>query len=199
VKYCTWSIVACALLGGSPAGAPPPTGYRVRTTMPLTPGPDQMRGRLELLEDARIGPNMRKAIAEAYGDDPCADHPPAALRALCEAPGHRPLRAALLRLLDAQGHVVATQTSERPLAKLSTMHLYPSDRRTYFFTVDLSAGMGSYSGPYTRLAEPDAGGLGWLTADSAGVTTATVSLSSTLKTAWRGAPCRAPTGADATC
>jgi hypothetical protein len=83
---------------------------------------------------------------------------------------------------------VSSIKGERPLAALSTMRLYASDRRTYFFTVDLSAGMGSYSGPYTRLAEPEAGGFGWLTADSAGVTTAKVGLSSTLKTAWRAVP-----------
>jgi hypothetical protein len=176
------------LLATASGGQTPPAGYRVRVTLPLTPGPDRMRGRLELLEDARIEPNMRTAIAGAFGNEPCDDRPPAALHLLCEAPGHLPLRAALLRLLDAQGHVIATQTSERPLAALSTMRLYASNRRTYFFTVDLTAEMGSYSGPYTRLAEPESAGFGWLTADSVGVATARVSLISTPKTAWRAMP-----------
>lgn len=54
--------------------------------------------------------------------------------------------------------------------------------------MDLSAGLGSYSGPYARLAEPDVRGFGWLTADSAGVAEDTITLVSTLKTAWRTAP-----------
>ena len=79
MKRLVSSIIACTLLGGAAVGQTSPTGYRVRVTMPLTPGPDRMRGRLELLEDARIEPNMRSAIAGAFGDGPCTDHPPATL------------------------------------------------------------------------------------------------------------------------
>lgn len=51
------------------------------------------------------------------------------------------------------------------------------------YTIDLSAGAGSYSGPYTRFAEPTGDGFGWLMADSAGVLD-TLTMVSTLKTAW---------------
>ena len=78
-----------------------PTGYAVRVAYPLTRGPDRVAGRLELLEDARIRPAMRSAIAEAYGADPCADHPAVVLQPICGVAG-RPARLlpALLRLLD---------------------------------------------------------------------------------------------------
>jgi hypothetical protein len=144
-----------------------------------------MAGRLELLEDARIRPEMRSAIGEAYGGDPCADKPSSVLRRLCSAPSHAALRPAILRLLDGQGRVVSADTAERPLGDLAAVRLYGSMRRAYLFTVDLSAGIGSYSGPYTRLADPDSGGFGWLVADSAGVANDTITLVSTLKTAWR--------------
>jgi hypothetical protein len=169
-----------------------PTGYAVHVDYPLTHGPDRVAGRLELLEDARIRPAMRTAIADAVGGDPCADSPPPALQSLCGTAG-RPahLQPALLRLLDDRGHVVAERTAERPLAELTDARLYGTERRTFLFTVDLSAGIGSYSGPYTRLAEPDARGFAWLTADGAGgadFANDTITLVATLKTAWRRAP-----------
>lgn len=168
----------------SPAAAADLDGYAVRTSYPLTLAHDQMQGRIELLEDARIRPSMRKAIEEAYGGDPCADHPDASLRTLC-IPGHAPLRPAMLRLVDGHGRVLATRLAERPLAQLDTAAWYGTpQRRSYLFTVDLSAGMGSYSGPYTRIAEPVDGSFGWLTVDSAGVVD-TLTLVSTMKTAWK--------------
>lgn len=178
----------CVVLSACASGASLPNGYVARVSLPLAPGPDRMRGRLELLEDARIRPAMRPAISEAFGGDPCAEGPEAVLRSLCDGSGHSPLRPALLRLLDARGRIVTTYTAERPLADLSVTRLYGSERRTYVFTVDLSAGVGSYSGPYTRFAEPEAGSFGWLTADGAGVATDTITLVSTLKTAWRATP-----------
>ncbi len=165
-----------------------PSGYTARLSLPLMLGPDRIAGRLELLEDERIRPAMRTAIAEAYGGDPCEDRPPAVLQALCRTAEKLPLRPALLRLRNAHGDVMATRIAERPLADLAAIRLYGSDRHTYLFTVDMSAGAGSYSGPYTRLAEPDALGFGWLLADSANAATDTITLVSTLKTAWRAAP-----------
>lgn len=180
-------LALSALLGviGACASAPlhQADGYAVRASYPLTPPRDRMRGRIELLEDARIDPSMRTAIAESYGADPCAGHPPDVLNALCD-PHHLPLRPAMLRLVDTSGRVVATRPLERPLADLGVASLYGTERRSYMLTVDLSAGFGSYSGPYTRFAEPDARGFGWVTADSAGVTD-TLTLVSTLKMAWR--------------
>ena len=184
-----FTVAASCAAGGPPAAGPPPAaGYAVRTTLPLAVGPGRMDGRLELLEDVRIRPEMRSAIAEAFGFDPCSGQRPAVLAPLCGGSDRRALRPALLRLVDAHGRVIASHAAERPLAELSVTRLYGTYRRTYLFTVDLSAGIGSYSGPYTRLAEPESVGFGWLIADSAGVARDTITLVSTLKTAWRAVP-----------
>jgi len=187
VKSVALVLLSAVVIGGT--SSEPPTGYAARVVIPLRRGPDQMNGRLELLEDARIRPAMRTAIAESYGGDPCADHAAPAVQSLCAGAGGRAhLLPALLQLRDDRGRVVATRVAERPLAELSEATLYGTERRTFLFTVDLSAGFGSYSGPLTRLAEPSSRGLGWLTADSAGVARDTITLVSTLKTAWRRAP-----------
>src|SRR5437763_3880493 len=85
-------LVACAQRESAP------DGYAPRVALPLARGPDHVQGRLELLEDARIRPEMRAAIAEAYGGDPCAEQPPLVLHSLCSAPGKQALRPAVLRL-----------------------------------------------------------------------------------------------------
>lgn len=183
-----WLVGVSALLVSCSHTAPQSAAYAVVASFPLTKDSDQVEGRLELLEDARIQPTMREAIAEAYGGDPCADHPAPSLQSFCATPNHGPLKPAALRLVDARGRVVARDTAVRPLASLAAIRLYGRPRRTYLFTVDLSAGFGSYSGPYTRLSEPDSIGFGWVTADSGGVPGDTIGLSSTLKTAWRAEP-----------
>lgn len=168
-----------------------PVGYSERVVFPLTRGRDGLDGRLELLEDARIHPAMREAIRQAWGGDPCAERPQRVLDALCSTLDHAHLRPALLRLLASDGHVVAERTAERPLAELSAVQLYdssPMERRTYSYSVDLSADAGSYSGPYTILAEPTPRGFGWLlSTDSLGAHPNLIWLVSTLKSGWRAA------------
>lgn len=176
--------LCCVVAGCASAAAQQNDGYAIQKEYVLAPPRDQMSGRIELLEDARIRPNMRTAITEAYGDDPCARSPARVLGALCGDPRHAPLRPAMLQLVDANGKVLATHRLERPLASLAIAKLYANGRRSYALTVDLSADAGSYSGPYTRFAEPDADGFGWLTADSAGVPD-TITMVSTMKTAWK--------------
>jgi hypothetical protein len=178
------AALSCVVAGCASASAHPQSGYAPSESFVLAPPRDHMRGRIELLEDSRIRPEMRKAITEAYGDDPCADHPARVLDALCGDPHHAPLRPAMLRLVDADGKVIATRTLERPLAQLAAARLYGNDRQSYMLTVDMSVGMGSYAGPYTRFAEPNGRDFGWLLADSAGVAD-TLTMVSTLKTAWQ--------------
>lgn len=180
------AALCCAIAGCVGASAQTPNGYAVRQSYVLTPPRDHMRGRIELLEDARMRPEMREAITGAYGSDPCANRPPSVLAALCSDPHRAPLRPAVLRLVDAGGHVVAARTLERPVAELGGAGLYGNngrDRRSYTLTVDLSAGAGSYSGPYTRFVDPDEHGFNWLLVDSAGVAD-TLTMVSTLKTRW---------------
>lgn len=166
-----------------------PEGYAVRAAYTLVPGPDRMSGRIDLLEDARIQPSMRTAISEAWGGDPCVDNPVPVLAPLCDVSHRTALRPALLRLLDATGRVVASDTLERPLADLGVANLYGSARSSYKLTVDLTAGIGTYSGPYTRFAEPDSDAFGWvMDVDTFGRAPDTLTLVSTPKTAWRAVP-----------
>jgi hypothetical protein len=173
-----------------PASAPP--GYSEHIAFSLVRARDGLEGRIQVLEDSRIQPTMREAIREAWGENPCVERPPHVLQSLCDAADHAPLRPALLRLLDARGDAIAERVAERPLADLSMMQLHDSaseSRTTYFFTIDLSAGAGSYSGPYTMLAEPTSRGFGWLVAtDSIGNHADTVRLVSTLKSSWKVVP-----------
>ena len=194
---CLITVVTVASLLAASSLSAQPSGYATRTRFELSLGPDRVHGRLELLEDARITPSMRQAIAESYGMDPCASTPLAtALEPLCRRGTRLPLRPALLRLLDASGRVLATRQGERPLGELTVARLYGSSRRTYLFTVDLNAGGGSYSGPLTRLAEPSGHTFGWvMAADSAGAAD-TLTLVSTLKSGWRAVPSASGRGED---
>ena len=165
-----WLIASPLLLSLLATGAaPPPAGYVVRTSFALTPERDGIGGRIELLEDARIRPAMREQIAQAYGADPClGDSRDTVLRPLCAAPRRRPLRPALLRVVDSTGRVVASRRQERQLAELKVAHLYGDSRPTYLLTVDQFLGVGSYRGYSTTFAEVRDGKLVWLTARPAG-------------------------------
>ena len=175
--------------GDAPDAPEVPEGYAARARFKLAPEADATSGRLELLEDARIRPEMREAIREAWGGDPCAELHDAVLEPLCAATRDAPLRPALLRLLDADGRVVATRAAERPLADLEATAWRGPARRVYVFTVDQSTGAGSYSGPVALVAEPDARGFGWAVAsDATGSAADTLALVTTLKSAWRAVP-----------
>jgi hypothetical protein len=182
-------VAAACSSGDAPGGADAPAGYAVRARFDLAPEADATSGRLELLEDARIRPEMREAIREAWGGDPCAELHDAVLEPLCAATRDAPLRPAMLRLLDADGRVVATRAAERPLADLEATEWRGPAQRAYVFTVDQSTGAGSYSGPVALVAEPDAKGFGWAVAsDAKGGAADTLALVTTLKSAWRAVP-----------
>src|SRR5262245_10214045 len=96
-------------------GSVPAPGYALRAAMTLTLRRDGIDGRLELLEDDRIGHATRAALV----NDPiaCDEDPPVdALCALCAAIRHEPLRPAMLRLVDARGRERSARDLERPLA-----------------------------------------------------------------------------------
>ena len=181
-------LVALLLVAGACTRTEPTAEYAVRASFPLTQARDRIAGRVELLEDARIKPAMRQAIRESYAEDPCSGDSRALLPQICRD-GEPRVLAALFRVVDGTGKTLAARRLERPLAELTVARLAPDANQTYLLTVDLSAGIGSYSGPVTRLAEVRGGRLRWLTAyDAASGRADTVHLVSTLKTAWRFAP-----------
>lgn len=186
------AALTLAVAAGCASQQAPADGYRVRKVIVVDP--EAKAGTspsVQLLEDARIQPSMRQAIGEAYAGDPCAADPPARVLArLCSEHPRRPLRPALVRLVDPSGRGIDSVAMERPLADVSIAYLYGDDTRpTFPVTVDLSAGFGSYSGPATRLADVRGGRLEWLTArDAATGKTDTITLATALKTAWRLVP-----------
>lgn len=92
-------------------------------------------------------------------------------------------RPALLRWLKADDTVQATLNLEHPLARLTTRHAAPGEPPRV--TVDLSAGLGSYSGPVTRWVVQRDGAIGWAkTVDDQG-REVEVSVMESLKTAWK--------------
>jgi len=77
------------------------------------------------------------------------------------------------------------------VAEVTSVHLYGDRRATYLVTVDLGAGLGSYSGPVTRLAEVRQGQLHWVQGwDVRLEQDSELRLLSSLKTAWRLVPRR---------
>jgi hypothetical protein len=79
-----------------------------------------------------------------------------------------------------------TTTVERPIAELSLLDSSTTGSPLYAVTVDLSAEMGSYSGPYVRLLDGRARRFEWVRArDTHTGELEEIHLPTTLKTAWR--------------
>ena len=92
-------------------------------------------------------------------------------------------RPALLRWLTADGSVQSTLDLEHPLARLTRRNSVPDEPPRV--TIDLSAGLGSYSGPVTRWVVQQDGLIRWAkTIDDQG-REVQVSVMESLKTAWK--------------
>jgi hypothetical protein len=131
------------------------SGYAVYASVALVPAVHGARGRLEVLQDKRLNPDLRNYIAGGVDCSP-ADHPE-----FCESVDHEPLRPAIVRLSDATGHDVAVRRLRRELAFLETAYLYGTRKPTYLVAVDLRAGAGTWAPICTYLAEVEHGTLQW--------------------------------------
>jgi hypothetical protein len=179
-------ILVAAVLAGCARPHVAPSPYAVRTSFSLARARDGIDGRIELLEDARIRPEHREAIRQAWGFPPCGAPIDSALTTLCRDLGGDSLPSAVVRVVSVDGTEIDRRALERPLGELSTVRLYGDARPTYLVTVDLSAGMGSYSGPLTRFAELYDGRLRWLLAARLpDESSDTLTVAVTLKTGWR--------------
>src|ERR1035437_3341788 len=155
------------------------TRYAVVSQLPLARNQNQIDGKLQILEDARLTPQLRKMLWGTGGD--MQDDDPA--RSVFKSdPPHN----AQVRIVTNKGTIVETSPLERPLAKLSRTLLYGTPRPTYLVTVDYSAGFGSYNGPVTLPLEVQDGRLHWLEAtDSATGKKEQIELMQSLKTTWK--------------
>jgi hypothetical protein len=169
-----------ALLASHTAFAQQPT-LAVKARFDLTPDADGFTGRLELLEDARITPALDKRMWQSGGPDMALDPSDPLLTQLAASP----LQAAVLRLRDARGTVVAEKKLKREQARLEAHQLHPG-HRSIFVTTDLSAGFGSYSGPFTEILDLTEGALNSVQARNSGThATELISLAETLKRDWK--------------
>lgn len=137
--------------------------YTVVTSIPLERAPSGI-GRLELLEDARIRPELRPELRVTDAGIDCSRPGSEGLRVFCASLSGNPVRPAMLRVVTPAGQELGAQELERALAEISLVRLYGGERPTYTVTVDFSVGSGSYGGPVTRLAEVTRGRLVWLRA-----------------------------------
>ena len=161
------------------AQAPRSSQYKTTARLPLSQASNGIDGYLELLQDARLTPELTGLIW-GTGEIDINDDPK-----LVEFKSNPPHNGAI-QVVDRAGRILEVKNLERPLAKLRSAQLYRDARLTYLLTVDYSAGAGSYNGPITSLVEVKNGHLRWLQATELGTgKTGEISLMESLKTTWR--------------
>ena len=176
-----------AMANGSALAAPQvtktPDGYRVHQTIAPDAATTGLSGTLEILEDDRITPTLRRAMwGRSYMLDMILD----AKDPVQQEFEKEPMRPAHLRLVDASAHVLRDETFEVPLAGIKIAYLYGNRFPTYLVTADYSTGLGSYSGPSTSFAEIRNGRFDYVRLpELAGKTDDRFVLARTLKTDWR--------------
>jgi len=165
-------------------------GYVVHATVPLSKRVDGVDGRLELLEDARVTPELRVQFWARQDHGTYCAATDDSNRKFCTSAEGEPLRPALLRIVDDGGRELVVQKQERPLGELRVEQLRGEHGRpSYAVTIDFSVGMGSYNGPVTRFAEVRDGRLVWLrSVDAQGKHPEPISLMTSLKSAWKIVP-----------
>jgi hypothetical protein len=160
------------------------TSAHVSAALVLTNTIDGFNGKLELVQDARITPALEKALWRMGPPDMVLGEKDPLAKNLAA----RPLRNAVLRLRDANQKVVAEKTMDGALTRIRFAALIPG-RRTIFATTDLSAGLGSYSGPDTELFQVEGGQLEPVQVRNAATgEMGPITLAATLKTDWKLVP-----------
>lgn len=138
--------VWCGLAG---ATAQVPAGYRVAQQLPIDDG--QV---LEILEDARISPDLHRDL---WGNG--ADPENLEDDVLAADIQRTPLVEAQVRLLAVSGEALESRNLGYPLATVEKAPLAGMPAPAFFLTIDETAPMGSYSGPATQVLMPSAGKL----------------------------------------
>jgi hypothetical protein len=155
-------------------------GSRVHQSAPIGVG-----ATLQLLEDPRIDSSLRTGFQRGLPDDACVDPGTERWKAFCADVRAAPLRPARLSVVDKDGATRASMTLERPIAELIVIDSLTSGHRWYGISVDLSAELGSYSGPLLRLLDAQQDHLAWARAADEHGRDEDIGLPTTLKTAWR--------------
>ncbi|MGF7134479.1 hypothetical protein P3T40_005983 [Paraburkholderia sp. EB58] len=161
---------------GSTASAPA-QDYRVTQRVPTI---DRAGTFLEILEDARITPELHKTL---WGSGASADGLP-------DGVNHAPLLNAQVQLVSAADTVLASRKLDYPLATLEPAPLHGLPSPAWFLTIDATASMGSYSGPATEMLAPAHSGLEPVGYESAQGQAAPLVLARTGKADWKVVPPR---------
>lgn len=170
-------------------------GYRVHQDVTLRAA-GLADAKLQILEDDRITPALRPSFQRGLPNEACAAPRTASLRAFCTDIAAHQLRSALVRLTDTAGAELDLATLERPIADaLLVIPGSDSEPAVYGVSVDLTAEMGTYSGPLVQLLDARSRRLTWLRARvPAADSTAEIFLATTPKTAWQVVPREDGTG-----
>jgi hypothetical protein len=147
-------------------------GYRVAQRVPTA---DRAGTVLEILEDARITPELQKTL---WGTGAGADGLP-------DGVSHAPLLNAQVQLVSAADTVLASRKLDYPLATLEPAPLHGLPSPAWFLTDDETAPMGSYSGPATEMLVPSHSGLEPVGYESAQGEATPLVLARTGKADWR--------------
>jgi hypothetical protein len=175
---CVALVVSAPLLAAQTSKLP---RYAVVSKLPLSQSENEVEGKIQIMEDSRLTPQLRKSLWNTGALDTGIDDDPTLAAFRREAPHN-----AQLRLIGADGAVLEVSSLERPLARLDVAKLYGTARLTYLVTVDYSAGFGSYSGPITMLVEVHNGHLRWVEATDKGTgKKEKISVMKSLKTSWK--------------
>ena len=156
----------------------------VAKSLMLAAESDGFDRRLELLEDARLTPDLKQTLWGSGGTDLALDLNDPRYKGFAS----NPLRKAVVRVENASQRIVFEKALERELARIH-VELLHTGRRTILITTDLSIGMGSYAGPLTKLFQVMEGRLeevSALNAQSGRIEP--IGLMRSLKTEWKTAP-----------
>jgi len=185
-----WIALAFALSaipGACLAASDAAPAYHLASAIPVQDASGKRVARLELLEDARLTPEIR---AEWRGADAAMSFAEPSQEGmwnrLCDSIRRQPLRGAELRLTTERGRVLDRRTFERELGEIAPIALYGAGRAVFAVTIDYGIGFGSYAGPTTRFAEVSGGRLHWIASYDAGSGKPTeIRVESTLKNDWQ--------------
>lgn len=156
-------------------------GLRVVSSLNLTVASDGFSGRVELLQDSRLTPDLAKLLWGSGGPELALDPGDPLYKELTALP----LKDAAIRLVDQHSRTIQELTLKREQALIGAELLHPGFR-TILVTTDLSAGFGSYSGLFTELIDVSRGRFEFVDArDAQSGARSPIYLGNTLKTAWK--------------
>jgi len=125
-----------------------PDGYSIHQNVPLHGASSKVRGSLQVLEDARLTPDLRETMWAGLND------PLASLEGLGYAKddplydsfNRDPIKAVRIRLSDRAGHSLDEREFDWPLGQVEDETVNLGDRVAYLVTINSSNGSGAYTG-----------------------------------------------------